>query len=343
MGLVLMVYFFTRKHFNQNIALIAAALTSFEPNMVYWPNQLITEALFTVLLFACFYIFITYLETKKLSQLVWYGIILAVATYIRQVSYALIFLIPMFGAAAILVKEKSKAVLPAFKTAIFALIIPMLMLTPWMYRNAAEIDSFSYGSSFAVRGSIGKYLEAYTLQKFGAIPDDVYPQLAEVNGDAAAQVITSLAFSTVAEDPVTYMRIGLSTLVPFFASDGWFTIAKTVNPAFEVGSFNKTWSGGVGEFKALLDGYLHSGGMPFLAAKALYALLALCTILGTLMSLVHRNARTTVLFLILMTAFFAVGSGLGSYARFRYPIEPVLFIFAAVFIAWLMSKRTKRA
>ena len=331
MALILMVYFFATRYFNQKIALVASALVALEPNMWYWPTQLIGESLFTALLFGAIMSFIRFVEIKHAGYVVGYALLLAIATYIRQVSYPLIFLIPLIGLFCI---SKQRV-----KSMAIAVILPLIVLSPWFYRNQQQFDQFTFGSSFAVRGSVGKYVEAYTLKKFNQTPIEVYPELQNIEGDAAASAMMGVALKSVAKDPIAYIGIGLTTLVPFFASDGWFTIAKSLNPEFEIGAFDKTWVGGLDAFKTFATNYIQTGGAVFLVAKLLYAILALTMLLGLMMTFKEKQHRWIIMMLVVIAAYFAIGTGLGSYARFRYPIHPTLFIFAAVFLARFIKKK----
>ncbi len=334
LALILMIYFFTKRYFNENIAFIAAGLAALEPNMWYWPTQLIGESLFTVFLFGAIYCFVDYLESKRLSVLIGYAILLAIATYLRQISYPLIFLLPLIGLLSIKKQRFTKMAI--------AVMMPLILLSPWFYRNHVTLGDFTYGSSFAVRGSVGKYVEAYTQKKFQKPPVEVYEELQNVSGGEAANAMMGVAIKSLAKDPLAYIGIGATTLIPFFASDGWFTIAKSIEPHFEIGAFDKTWLGEPGAFKAFISNYIQSGGVVFLIAKALYALLTLAMIFGLLMALREKHTRKLILLLAVIVIYFAAASGLGSYARFRYPIQPILFIFAAIFLARYSTLNAKR-
>ncbi len=335
--LILVVFKFAQRFFNKSVAIISAGFVAFEPNMIYWPLQLITESMFTFLLFISIYGICVWLYDKKFHVYFWSIFILGIATLIRQVSYPLLFLIPLLSCVATM----RQGIILGCRYFITGLAIGFLVISPWFVRNKIVFDSFSYGPSFAVRGVIGKYVEAYVGIKYHQSVSEKYgsmPLFIEDN----THFMLNTAIDMVVSDPLIVAHIALMSGIPFFFSDGWFTIIRSLNPKFELGAFDKTWSGGLQGLLNLVRMYNETGAGIFIVAKIVYAIFSTLALWGLVKGLLDTKTRLISFYLLLIISFFWIGSGLGSYARFRYPIEPFLFIFASLGLTNLKCLKRKK-
>lgn len=342
--LILMVFYTTRELLGKTPAYIATALTALEPNMVYWPSQILTETLFMVMLFATIQLFLKWMKHPEGPLFALGMVMLTLTTYMRQASFFLLFVIPLFALGWIVVKKMSfKKTIPAI---LVGIITSISLLFPWYYRNHNAFGVWTFDLQFAGKGSIGKYLEAYTLEKHGTKPIEHFKSdLVDAQGKVDYTKQGPLAVRTFLSDPLPFIKLTVLAGIPFLASDGWYTIITTVNPQFTRATFDKSWTGSVGQLNELFQQYIQSGAMIFLLAKALYAMIGLLGIIGAIRALwkATPEKRTQIIFLLMIVAYAWVASGLGSYARFRYPFQPFIFMFTGFAISWLIHSKKKYA
>ncbi len=331
-ALVALVFVATRKWIGERGAFVAAFLTAFEPNMVYYPTQLISETFFTFGFFVMFLVWERFVSTKKFVWLVTGMMLLSIITYIRPVTAPLLFVLPVF--LALYVALITKSLKTILKTLCVSFGISYLMILPWSIRNYAVFDRFDFSSVFAARGSVGKYLGAYTQYRFHKTPRETYSELAEQteNRIEPGQRLISRTLKTFISDPFPFFYIASLNTIPWFLGDGWYTIMKTVSPSYEIPLSAFSWNGSPTTLFPFIRQAVATRGTLFIVAHSLYAVFALAALMGMIRAfLIRRRIGLTITLLCVFSIiYFMVTSGVESYARFRYPAMPFLFMGVAV-------------
>ncbi len=294
--LVCMVWRLVRERISIRAASVAAAFAAFEPNMIYWPLQLISETVFTVLLFGCVWLLVKFVECRQPRILLGGIALLMIATYVRPVTLPLVYIAP-FVFFVVLKKQFRRA----RHYASLAILLVVFSLAPWYIRNGHVFGAYSFSPSFAARGSVGKYLTAYTRLRFGKDPAQLYPEIVAMSQSplVPAQHIIARTRETLLRDPLAYMQIGLTALPSFFVGYVEFSLSATLDRSFEM---PRSW---------------------YVGAKMLYALLTVGAIVGGI--LLWQKNKVLVCVCTGAIMYFAILSGVGGYARFRYPVEPYLW------------------
>ena len=140
------------QHIDKKIALLSATIVLFDPPVSIFSVMVLTETLFLVLLALFLLAAIQYFKNRKLYWLGWSAIFLALATYVRPISYFLA--IPLAG--FILFAHRA----PSFKrvirdVAVFFLLVYGL-LGAWQVRNYLCCQTASFATvgshNFIARG-----------------------------------------------------------------------------------------------------------------------------------------------------------------------------------------------
>ena len=206
------------------------------------------------------------------------------------------------------------------------------LLAPWVLFNHRAFGVYSFAPSFASRGSIGKYLTAYSEYRYAAPPTVIFPDLKtkNANGVLSSRAFITAVRQTFIEDPLPYFVITLIHSVPFFIGDGWFSMIRTLNPTAREAAISAVAEqlliardvSGIVELFSLKN-------FVFIFGKIVYAVLFLGSAFGAYRLFCARNTRMFALTLTCVILYFMVISGVGSYARFRYPASACMFILVS--------------
>lgn len=336
-ALVALVYFATRKWIGERGAFVAALFAAFEPNMVYYPMQLISETFFTFGFFVMILVWEKFIATKKFILVILGMLLLGIITYIRPVTTPLLFVLPVVLALYSAVSQSSLK--STLKTVCVAWGISYVMMLPWSIRNYAVFGRFDFSSVFAARGSVGKYLGAYTQYRFHKTPSEMYPELTAPTGSRIepGQRLIARTQKALISDPLPFFYIASLNTIPWLLGDGWYTIIKTVSPSFELPLSTFSWNGSPSTLLPFIRNAIATRGTLFVVAHLLYGIISLLACVGIIRALRMRRTvglHTTVL-CIFSILYFMVTSGVESYARFRYPAMPFLCMgVAACFIKY---------
>ncbi|MEK7515999.1 MAG: glycosyltransferase family 39 protein, partial [Patescibacteria group bacterium] len=318
----------------------AAGVLAIEPTVAYWNNQLTTESVFTVSVLAATYCFLAFLQGSPRRFVFYAGFFLGFALLIRPITeyLGIIFLAALFILG---VQKRIPWKRLVFGAAIFAAGY-FITVTPWMIRNQLLFGTTSVST---MNVGFGKYLKA--IQKelgisvnyafYGGIPRTEVERLALVRADA---------LRLVAQHPFLFVKIHLIGLVPFFLGDGYGTTFGVLFPALRESRVVTDWSGSPAEIISFLRGHTGLEGVVFWGGKFIWGALVFAALVGAglLLKAGGWNRRFAIFFLLIVY-YFALASGVGSYSRFRFPVNPYIFIFTAVgstaAINWLRSQYKK--
>lgn len=323
---------------NKLSSLIAAGFLAFEPSGLYWNNQLTTESFFTVILLSGIFCFLYFFKYQKKRFIFYSGFFLGFALLIRPVTeyLGIIFLFSFILWSLLLKLVWKKAVLGA----LLFLLGFSLVAAPWMARNQILFGTTSVST---MNVGFGKYLRAihnelgiyvdYT--NYGGVRRSEVERLSLVRKDA---------LRTIVAHPLIFAKIHLLGLVPFFFGDGYLTAFGVVFPHITEARVITNWSGAPEEFLSFLSGHRGFEGFVFWLGKFVWLNIFILAISGFIQSYRVGGAhRRTALFFLLIVYYFALASGVGSYSRFRFPVNPLLFYFAALGVLVLAKKMKNRA
>lgn len=329
-ALVVFVYRLGNKYFGRRPAIIAAFLAALEPNMLYWPNQLVSETLsaFLILFGAC--CLLKFIESERVELFLFSGLLFALAVYARPINQY-IGVLGIAAGGAIFFKKRSIKILGAIL--LFAVLYAGI-IAPWYVRNKKCCGAFALASSEIV--SVNRYLNAYSLEKNGKLFWQAYPELTppelkspELSSLNLAVKMRKIFAQKFIAEPLPFLRYMSLSFVPFFLGDGWMTMRATFAPNQKLPALE--WKGGgLGELFALLKNQAGGGLWFFLGGKIIIGAITIFFFIGLIFSFLRfKENRSALLFLVLIIFYFGLTSGLGGYARFRFPVNPFIFLFAA--------------
>jgi hypothetical protein len=186
---------------------IIFALFVFMPNNIFYNSVLGTEILFTTILLFATNVYFSDIRYKY----VYIGILTGLNTMIKPFFIAFAFAILLVD----LLKEKN--ILRAIKNSFVILIISMLVLSPWIYRNTKTVGQLTYVSN---NGGIVLYINNNSQNKFGRwMPaEDVKNSIVKTekyekaNMTERNKMLSAAAKKWIISHPVEFINLGFKKL-----------------------------------------------------------------------------------------------------------------------------------
>lgn len=314
------------------VALIAGLIYAVEPAVIYWNNQLLSETLFTFITLASIYIFIRYVFIEKqhlIPTALAVGALIALANYTRSIAQFILFIFILFSFAIVKLNLRSIS-----RNIIFVLLMVIsfsALSAPWMVRGKILTGDYEFSSASTPVG-FGRYL--YLMYRNSGKSDEEFFQIKK--SDMKAETV-----KYIAQNPLVFAKIHLLAFAPFLMGDSYFTVAGVMYPPLEEKRIITEWLGSWQELKSFLLGHKGAEAFLFFGGKAILLVLNLFALVGILFWLfVFKKNRASALLFLLLIYYFILATGPSGYSRMRHPVNPYIYIFAAVGI-YLLIKHIK--
>lgn len=357
-GLLVLLYRFTKKRFNQKAALWAGLILTVDLNMIFFTTQLTTETLFTFLLFTCIVFILRFLESKKIYHAIYAGGLLGAATLVRPI--ALYFTFPVLIVLFLAWLINRKNLWRSLAGWAIILVIQLALITPWIIRNRIV-----FGQGFYTT------ISDVNLYKYHAVP--LKSILEEKPRPVAAQELENEAIR--GENPQNeaefYRLYGkrarqylLAHPFPYMASliGGGFGALLYPAPLQEMGLYFhgdqfQVPPGVSQEVSSLVaSGRLDDAigviwekrikylGVLLLTGIILYGLIHIAKLTSGVRAYVIKGLRSPCMLLFLVSGLYFLGLlSFGFSPRARLPVEPLLAILAGAGITAQKTKPKRKA
>jgi 4-amino-4-deoxy-L-arabinose transferase-like glycosyltransferase len=375
-GTVLMTFLLGRRLFGMRAGLLAAFLLAIDPASVCASQVILSETVFTMLLMPALILLIHRgdAETAENSRrppllggefraalkLIAAGLLLALATFIRPVSY---YLIPIL-ALVVLIQDGIRRVncRPALARMVAFLILPLLLVGGWrVYRQAATgVSQFSgmegVNTLFYRAGGTLSVKQHRTLQdvykELGYAPGNLYPfagyfalhpDTARLNPAQLSRRWTREGWRIILRNPIPFVLMEVRSLGQMLFDPGTFDLAH-------LAGFDSYWDAGE------LGQWLQKDWGRFFAVvwdrhrevfiMSLAGLLLLVGCYGGVALWFARAGtadwtRAPILLAVVLLYFVLISAGPESASRFRVPFAPLLMLFAASGWQLALARRAK--
>lgn len=343
------VFLLGRELFGQRVAFVAAFLAALEPFSALISAQLLTEAIFTPLFICAFLLLALYIKTKNPKELFIGSLLLSLAALARPVAF---YLFPAIPLAVVLANIRAID----WKRMAAGLGLFFLVVSPWLLFIVFKLHTLHFGavSSFDLYAYHGKYFDAWRAERNPEITDRLTEiDLSPINDTLDARMIPTIEAvgkAYIFAHPFEYAAYHILRLPALHSDSGYAMILGGLR--FVHLDFDPV-KGGV------LDLLLRSGPSAFLQAVATQPLLLillagdlffiLMAVLAFSNPLWYKNARRDRLmvsiFLVSILAIYTfLASPIGG-ARFRIPVNPLLFLLGIDALACLgaaFGERSKK-
>ncbi len=339
----LIIYRLGKEILSSKVAFISSLILILEPSMAYWNIMWLTETLFLFLLILGLYFFIEFYKKGSFLNIFFSASFLGLATLTRPAAQGLWFIFLIL----ILFKKIGA------KRCLISLIIFVaafgITVAPWLIRNKFYFNTFSFSSadtSVFYQFNLPAYLKLNHLENIETESDYLYG----LNKDSLSPNVSANDLNNhpyfmkkwlrlISADPFGYAKVHLFSLIPYFLGDGYTEIARQIFPDL-YRPININWDGTLqGLYPFLFD---HKGfeALIFWFGKIFWGCIYVFAVLGAIGLLKQRKYFYLILFLGIIF-YFALTIGAVAYSRYRFPVNPLIFIFAAAGILSLIDKFRK--
>ncbi len=332
-----LIYLIAREIFSEKIAFAAGILTAIEPLGLFLGVSILTEGIFTPVLFLSIFYFIRYLKGADASNLWYSATLLGVATLIRPIMFYFWPLIILF----IIYKAKDSWHLAIKRTLIFAATF-FIVLSPWLVRNKISVNNWQvaglqgyvffidhYGAVLRYLGEAGPLSDMQVKAWALAGPDKILTS-------EGSDILFKAAVSGIKEHKLAYANVYARSLISFFIANGYKSFfvdilgipAKAPYVPFEL--FLRF------DFKSIfktMTGMDFMGVLIYFGSKIFW----IATSGSFLISLIHlliknnfKMIRAEIIFIAVVIFYFALITGPTAVGggRTKAPINGLIFIFA---------------
>jgi len=285
---------------SERIGFASAVIWSFFVPAILYVNLLLSESLAVFLLVLSLLFFLRARRQASIPNLSVFGLLLGLALLVKPSLLLFpLFLVALFAKMSLSLRQ-----------AIFAVVLTIAVILPWMTRNFIVLDTFSLSTNGGMNLYIGNNPDATGAYR-GSFPQELSdPSLDEVTRNQEA---TRLAVEYIITQPGAFVLNGMKKLVHVFRSEGDVLI----------GSFSRGSAHEHAGFKAqyrsvpiLLVGVTNISAF----------LLLLAGMTGFMISERDRLFWFTAAFLVAsLTVHFVFFGG----SRFHFPFMPFAAIFAS--------------
>lgn len=338
--LPLSVYGIARRFVSNAAALTASALIAFEPHAVFYSFLLQTEMPSIVCAVAGLYAAIIAYDRSSYRWAAGAGALLGYAAFIRPGNMPL-FVVLIVGTIVWLAWVKDARV----RQIIVVLCIMGAIVAPWYIRNHSITGVYAL-SGAGWRNVYTDYLASVrslendtffhdekralvreAQERFGLSPRDV-------NSPASSHILRAAALPELWEKKWIVLRLESTLLLSYFTHDGYYydfrNLGYVTDPKVaHISPTHEFMTKGVASIPPILAQLSRQMFIPVWGRVFTFSIFIL-SIFGFF--LISHRIRYLFAAAIVLSALTSTAIGFGVDARMRVPMEPLIFIFAAVTI-----------
>lgn len=313
-------------------AFFAGAIAAVYPFSVFLSTQLLAETLFVLVLFGAFSFFLRSPASPTYRSIAIAGVLMGLATLVKPAAQYIPFLLLPFIAL------RQRGLQRFAQPAVFVICF-LLVISPWVARNhyTSGKATLSHEANILLDLHYAGYM-AYTKTGAAGRADEYRTATSTetMNAISRGEFIRRILV-VMATDPIGFAKYLSISTVPFVFGDGFVTMVSALSPSQAIPAWNFSTSGSA-LGRTLGFGALSPTLLFFsLASKALWGLVLICATFGFIRLLRYRGDKMFMALGIgLVTAYFMFAGGPVQSARYRAPVEPLIFLLAGIGAAEFM-------
>lgn len=306
-GMALLTLLIARRFFSQTVSLIAFVVVSFFPDLFVISTYMYTESLFVFLFLALIYTALLVAEKATLKRIVIAGIVGGLATLTRGVT----MLFPFVFFIALLFRFN---LLKTTRTVVLYSLFFVLPIIPWTIRNVTTFHTFvpiAVGTGDVLW--TGNYLPfdgKYNYDKTMALMDSMTVGMNQVDRDAK---LVAEAKKNMAAEPAKTL---------------WLMVRK----------FFRFWTW---VYESAPSGQKRTASSPVkLVLEIAYYPVLILFLAGLIIT--RKRWKEFVLIDLLLLYYASLHAVMLVVPRYRIPVIPLMVIFAAAAVGWLIDRYNVR-
>ena len=347
-----LIYLIAKEIFSEKIAFGAGILTAVEPMGLFLGVSILTEGVFTPILFLTILYFVRYLKMEGHSYLWYSAALLGAATLIRPIAFYFWPLAVIF----IFYKTKNLGWRPVLKAATVFVAIFFLVLSPWLVSNKISVNSWQitgfqgyiffidhYGAVLRYLGEAGSLSDVQSKALVFVKPDKIFTS-------EGSDILFKAAASGIKGHKLAYANVYAKSLISFFIANGYKSLfidilgipAKASYIPFELFlRFN---------FKSIFKTFseMDFNGILIYWGSKIFWIIISGSFFATFLLLFknrYKNIRAQILFLVTVIFYFALITGptvINSGGRTKASVNGLMFIFFVFGISTFLERFKRR-
>jgi 4-amino-4-deoxy-L-arabinose transferase-like glycosyltransferase len=325
---------------SKSISLWTGLALSLQPYLILFSSIFYTETLFIFFFLIFILFFIHYLEKKDSNLLFWSAFFLGIATLTKTtVQYLPILLIPL-----IFFHFKNRIALKKIWSHILLfLFVFMVTLAPWLYRSYKLYGVIGMSAQPAFNLYVYYIPSILALEHGTSFDAELKKNVAPAEADghvidlSNSSMYTHKALAVIKQHPKGIILSAFVTFVTFFTHDGMLTVLQhagyTPQSLLSAPALSLLFKHPLGLIIEIAK-VIKSPLILIILVRIFWIVLSILFFIGIVHAWFDRGKRNALLaFCIILVAYFCLTSmvaGLGINARYRMPVEPFLFIYAAI-------------
>lgn len=318
------IYHIARKIFNTATGIVAGLILSILPEARYFSLWEYTPAIFAGLMISfSIYLFFWCLEKISIRRSIALGLMLGFSSLIYS---PILTFIPIMAFFVLI--SKRPVMLIQFKIALVIVVTAITVISPWSIRNLLLFDHFipirsGFGANIY---EVNPILAATFSSEAPACSDKFGPLWKAQNAKEAVEVLRN---DESKRDDVIWRAVNC---IKEMAPDRF----KDYNEV-EIDNLkqHKTFEFILSQPKIFSSLAYHRVVAFFIWGWKLSAI-SLFFVIGALMTLRNQKSRIVILFVLAYVFTYLLVAPL--FGRYRYPIEPIILVFASYFPVLIVSK-----
>ncbi|KKU82110.1 MAG: hypothetical protein UY07_C0003G0011 [Parcubacteria group bacterium GW2011_GWA1_47_8] len=310
--------------------LAVGILLALAPYQILHSFIFFTETLFTALLGIFLITFLNFLKNPSTRLVVLAGLFLGLATLVKPTVQYVPILVVIFVLWRFCGEWRKKL----FAQLGYFLLMFFLVLSPWLYRNYKVFDTVNLSAQVSFNLYVTLLPSVLAIENHSSFTEE-QGKLPPVAQDALFGAGES-TLTKILRHPVALIKLATLSAFTFFTHDGMLTFLQSagVTPSVYLGQpaiilalsdpllFAKTmWA------------YMHTNMVVILFARLFWVAVAFFFGVGLYHLFCRRIFTPQMLFAVALVLYFMLTTminGLTVNARFRMPVEPIIFAVAVI-------------
>jgi 4-amino-4-deoxy-L-arabinose transferase-like glycosyltransferase len=326
----------------KNIPIVVGFMLALAPGQILHSFIFFTEAIFIVLFVTFLIFFLIFLKNSSFKFAILSGVFLGLSTLTKQTVQYLPILVILFALWQFR-KERRKEVF--MKLGCFLLVF-FITISPWIYRNYKTFHMMSLGSGASFNVFYTLLPSVRAMENHTSFQEE-QRKLIVVPNDPMHIASAKLATKEILHHPISLFKLCSVSAFTFFTHDGIVTFMQSAGITVNIPPGKPAIVMLAGDpilFAKTAWGYAHSNIIFALFARLFWIALTLFFFFGIYILFRRRLFTVPIAFVIILVFYFMTTTminGLAVNARFRMPVEPIIFTVACIgfvsFYAWIKN------
>ncbi|HRH56917.1 MAG TPA: glycosyltransferase family 39 protein [Chitinophagales bacterium] len=340
---IILLYKIGKELFSEKVGFIAAVLFSLDLHHTIYIYYILTETIYTTIFLTALLFYVKAIKNPRSSYFIFTGIIYGISTLIRPISQYYIAGVFLFTLIWYFKSRKT-----GVKFSFVLILAYFIAIAPWCFRNYTEYNHFALSNikGYNLLFWNASYYESKRLkQPIDSVNANFITELQKMGWRADANPFDKERYDGELANKILkahfpdYLKTHLIGTLKIHLSVGTQSLTEVLHIPAKKFSEEEKYNNGVMDLakkfftqKTIYEILLGLFVAMFLAVVYFFAALGIWR-------MIKEKQILLMLFILGSAGYFALISGIISYARYRLPSMPFYILLASVGIAWWLERK----